>query len=260
MRRFSFQFKISNVKYLSILLLLASSTAGFAQNNNKKKAEAFPFAYATTSFQQPGGDMADRFGNSWDIGGGLGYKLSSNFIFGVESTYIFGENVKQNTLEGLLNQFDQITNIYGDVSEITMRQAGFQVKVTAGKILPVFGSNANSGFFIRGGLGLLQHKIYIENIHNNTPQVLDAYRKGYDRLCNGLMMSEFVGWQNFGTNTAYHFMLGFELSQAWTQNRRSWDYATNQKIDDSRLDLLYTVKFAYFIPFLKHDVTNYFYY
>lgn len=240
---------------ITISLVLTTTFFSFGQG----KVEVFPFAYATTSFQIPGGDLSKRFGNSFDIGGGLGYKLKSNVVLSVESTYIFGEEVKENTLEGLLNQFDQITNMYGDVAEINMRQAGFQIKATAGKIIPVFGSNGNSGIFIRGGIGLLQHKIYIENIHNNTPQVLDEYRKGYDRLCNGLQVSEFVGWQNFGANTAYHFMVGFELSQAWTQNRRSWDYATNQKISGQRMDMLYTFKVAYFIPFVKREVTNYFY-
>ena len=248
------------MRYFTFIICAYCSLTISAQEKTKNISEAFPFVYATTSYQVPGGDLEKRFGNSWDIGGGAGFKLKSNIILGIESTYIFGNDVKQNTLVGLLNQFDQITNIYGDVSEILMRQAGFQFKVTAGMVFPVFGSNANSGIFVRGGLGLLQHKIFIENIHNNTPQVLGDYREGYDRLCNGLMASEFVGWQNFGSKSSYHFMLGFELSQAWTQNRRSWDYATNQKISDQRLDLLYTLKFAYFIPFIKREVTNYFYY
>ena len=95
---------------------------------------------------------------------------------------------------------------------------------------------------------------------NNTPQVLDDYRKGYDRLTNGLSVSEFVGWQNFGDKSAYHFMIGFEFTQAWTKNRRTWDYATNTKLDNPRLDLLYTFKVAWFIPFRKREVTGYFYY
>ncbi|MBI9068044.1 MAG: hypothetical protein JEZ09_12180 [Salinivirgaceae bacterium] len=247
------------VPYIFALSLFVLSVCKLSAQTTDKK-EKYPFVYVCSSVQIPGGDLKDRFGTSFDIGGGLGYKFKSNIILGIESTYIFGNDVKENPLEGLLNQFNQITNMYGEISDITMRQDGLQIKATAGKIFPVFGSNQNSGIYLRGSFGFLQHKIYIENQGNNTPQVLDDYRKGYDRLCNGLMVSEFVGWQNFSSKSAMHFLIGFEISQAWTQNRRSWDFATNQKIDAQRLDLLYTFKIAYYIPFYKREATNYFYY
>jgi len=232
---------------------------GFGQKD-ETKPDKFPFVYATMGFQAPAGDLSERFGVSAEVGGGVGYKIQNNWMISAEATYIFGNDLKENPLENLLNSEYQIINQYGEYSEIRMRQAGMQLKASLGKIIPVSKLNRNSGIFIRGSLGLLQHKIYIENVGNNTPQVLDIYRKGYDRMCNGLSVSEFVGWQNFSNEGGMHFLVGFEFTQGFTENRRTWDYATNSKIEGQRLDLLYSIKVAWYIPFLKRQAKGYFYY
>lgn len=247
-------------KYSLLSLLIIALAINSNAQKNESKPESFPYIFATYSLQAPGGDMSERFGISSDIGGGAGYKTKTNWMLGAEATYIFGNTVNENTLINLMNSYDQITNMYGEISEINVRQSGMQIKGSIGKIIPVLKNNKNSGIYIRGSLGLLHHKIYIENLGNNTPQILDDYRKGYDRLSNGLSVSEFVGWQNFSDKGAYHFMVGFEFVQAWTENRRTWDYSSNQKLDNKRLDLLYTFKVSWFIPFRQKEATGYFYY
>lgn len=244
---------------LTPLFLTFFVLSTYAQNTDPKP-ENFPFVYATYSLQVPGGDLSDRFGVGSDIGGGVGYKTSGNWVFGAEASYIFGSDIKENPLENIMNSDLQITNMYGEPSQINMRQAGMQLKATFGKIIPILPSNKNSGIFLRGGIGFLQHKIYIENVGNNTPQVLGDYRKGYDRMTNGVAFSEFIGWQNFSNEGAYHFLVGFEFIQALTENRRTWDYATNQKLDGQRLDLIYSFKVAWFIPFRQRQSAGYFYY
>ena len=249
-------FKISFI----VIFLGFSFVYKTAAQKTETKPESFPFVYGTYSFQAPGGDLSTRYNVSSEIGGGAGYKTSSNWIFGAEATYIFGTDVKENTLVNLLNSDNQITNMYGEPSQINMRQSGMQLKATIGKIIPVLPTNKNSGILIRANIGFLQHKIYIENVGNNTPQVLGNYRNGYDRMCNGFAVGEFIGWQNFSSNGAYHFLVGFEFTQAFTENRRAWDYATNQKIEDQRLDLIYALKLAWFIPFRQRQSSGYFYY
>jgi hypothetical protein len=241
-----------------VLIYNLNPKSALAQVDDKKVQ--FPYLYATYSFILPGGDLASEYGFASDIGVGVGIKTSNNWMLSAEGTYLFGSEVKQNPLEGLLNTDLQITNMYGELGQISIRLAGFQAKVNLGKIFPLDRSNQNSGIFIRGSLGLLQHQIYIETNGNNVPQVNGDYRKGYDRLCNGLLISEFAGWQNFDDNGAFHFFVGFEFSQAFTENRRSWDFATNQKIAEQRLDLVYALKLGWYIPFRQRQSTQYFYY
>jgi hypothetical protein len=251
---------IKNYKFLVFIGIILFATAIKAQEKKKKKADKFPYVYATYSLQIPGDDLVTRFGTSSDIGGGVGYKTETNWTIGVEASYIFGNDVKENPLENLLNSHNQITNMYGEPSQIKMRQSGLRISGNVGKIFAVSHTNKNSGIYLRGGIGFLQHKIYIENDGNNTPQVLNDYRKGYDKLCNGMSFSEFIGWQNFSNNGGFHFIVGFEFVQAITENRRTWDYATNTKIEGQRLDLLYTFKIAWYIPFRRQQSNQYFYY
>jgi hypothetical protein len=249
------------LKYCFVITFLLTNfvLSTYAQKTDLKP-ESFPFIYATYSVNIPGGDLSDRFGVGSDVGGGVGYKTSRNWVWGAEATYSFGSNVKENTIADLVNSDNQITNMYGEPSQVNMRQAGMQIKATFGKIIPVLPNNNNSGIYLRGGIGFLQHKIFIDNYGNNTPQIMGDYRKGYDRLTNGAALSEFIGWQNFANEGAYHFLVGFEFVQAITENRRTWDYATNQKLDGLRLDLLYSFKVAWFIPYRQRQSAGYFYY
>ncbi len=259
--RFTKCFTMTKIAPYIVLAIFSSFILSNTFGQTKDTRESFLYVYGTYAIQIPGGDLSDDFGNGSDAGGGLGYKTKSGWMLGTEATYFFGNKVKNNTLEGLLNSDDQITTMFGEPGRIVMREAGYKIMGSVGKIFTGWGSNSNSGLLVRANAGFLQHKIYIESIGNNVPQVLGEYSKGYDRLCNGLMVGEFIGWQNFSNNGAYHFIIGFEFTQAFTANRRSWDFATNQKIDKQRLDLMYAIKLGYYIPLFRHrPSTGYFYY
>ena len=180
-------------------------------------------------------------------------------MFNVETTFIFGSRLKEDPLDSISTENGQIINMYGDYAQVNLTERGFNGKFAVGKIIPVFGCNQNSGLYLRGSIGLLQHKIYIENKGSNTPQIIREYSKGYDRLTNGVSFTEFIGWQNFSNKNAFHFFVGFEFTQAFTQNRRSWDFATNQAMDENRIDLLYGIKIGWYIPFISKPATDYYY-
>lgn len=249
---------ISYLLVLAIGILLFQKTA-YTQNNDSK--ESIPFLYATYSAQQPGGDLAEKFGFSSDIGAGLGIKTRSNWMWAVEATYIFGNNIKDDPLLSISNVDGTITDIYGEEASIQLWQRGMHLKITLGKIIPIFNTNSNSGLYLKGSIGFLQHKTWIENRNNNTPQIQDDYQQGYDRLCNGLALSQFIGWQNWSELKGFNFFAGFEFTQGFTQNRRTWDFPTNQNISEERIDLIYALKVGWYIPFKrKQSAKKYYYY
>ena len=212
------------------------------------------------SLQVPGGDLANRFGVSSTLGASFMVKTKSNFLFGFDANYLFGQDVKENgVLDSISTSNGQVINIFGEYSGIKFFERGFHINVKAGKIIPLFGPNENSGLLITASAGLLQHKIRIENDGNNTPSVLDDYAKGYDRLTNGLAISEFIGYMYFSNNGRVNFYAGFELMQAWTKNRRSWNFDTMENDDQLRNDYLYAFKFGWIIT-LHKKMTNKFYY
>lgn len=244
--------------YFTIVVFLFCITFLPAQEQNK--AERFPYLYGTYSLQVPGGDMAKRFGISSDIGAGLGYKTKTNWLIGVEATFIFGNKLKEEPLTNILTESGQIIDQFGYFAPVAENERGLHFKASLGRIITVKGSNANSGILLRGAVGYLQHHINITNAENSTPQISGEYKYGYDRMCAGLSVNEFIGWQQFSEKRPIHFLIGFEFTQAFTKNMRKWDFETNSNLKENRLDLLYAFKIAWYIPIRQRMATQYFYY
>lgn len=214
------------------------------------------------SFQIPGGDLANRFGVSSMVGPSIRLKTKNNWMFGIEGGYLFGGNIKEGTsmLDPLKTSNDQIINEYGEYSVVLLSERGFYAGGFVGKLFPVLGPNENSGIFINIGAGLLQHKIHIENKNNNTPPVLGDYKKGYDKLTNGLTLNQFIGYQYLSNNKMINFYFGFELYQGFTKSRRDFDFYTRTQDTENRLDLLYGIKAGWILPLYRQAPEKFYYY
>ena len=110
------------------------------------------------------------------------------------------------------------------------------------------------------GAGLLQHHIRIENKDNNTPPVLDEYKKGYDKLTNGLSTREFIGYQYLSNKNILNFYAGFEFYQAWTECRRDYNFDTMEEDNTKRNDYLFGVRVGWILPLYQKAPNEYYYY
>ncbi|MBA3901808.1 MAG: hypothetical protein H0X62_16670, partial [Bacteroidetes bacterium] len=119
--------------------------------------------------------------------------------------------------------------------------------------------NPNSGFFVLGGVGFLQHKVRIENPGNASPQIFGEYKKGYDRLTNGISTSQFIGYMFLSNNRLLNFFGGVEFVQGFTQNRR-FNYDNMDYDHTQRLDLLTGIKVGWVFPLYKKVPLKYYYY
>ncbi len=214
------------------------------------------------SFQIPGGDMADRFGPSSTIGLGLNYKFKSNWTLGFEANYLFGTYLKDSSayLSALMTESGQIINRFGEYGNVIMSERGFYTGVKVGRVFPIGKPNPNSGIVFNVGAGLLQHHIRIENKDNNTPPVLDDYKKGYDRLTNGLSLREFIGYQYLDNKNTFNFYIGLEFYQAWTMNRRDFNFDTMECDDTERNDYLFGIRAGWILPIYQKEPNKYYYY
>ena len=195
--------------------------------------------------------MKDRFGLNFDIGLGAEMILPNNWIFGLAGGIIFGNRVNEDVVRNLRTSFNQIIGSNTGLAAVSLRERGFHSEVRVGKLIPVIENNKKSGLRLVLGLGFLQHKIRVqEDPQSFVPQITGDYAKGYDRLSNGLMLSEFIGYQHLSKNRLVNFYGGFELTQGFTQNRRDYDFLTMSESDKSnRLDLLYGFKVGWILPF-----------
>ena len=240
--------------FLSSLLFLSTN----AQVNIKDSTVFTPLISASYSYQWPGGDLVNRFGSNSSIGAAFMIKTKSNWIFGIDGNFIFGNNVKEDgILDNISTGNGQIIDENGNPVDIGFFERGFLTSLKFGRLFSLFGPNKNSGVVIIGSVGLLQHKIRIES---DVPQLQDEYKKGYDRLTNGLALSEFIGYLYLGNKRTLNFYAGFEFTQAWTQNRRSYNFDTMKKDETKRIDLLSGIRFGWIIPFYKRVPDEYYYY
>ena len=146
-------------------------------------------------------------------------------MYGIDGSYIFGNNISESgILDSIVTSDGQIINSNGQYATVRQFERGFTVMGKFGKLFSVLGPNKNSGIFCLGGLGFLQHKIRIDDIGNSSPQLSKEYKKGYDRMTNGIAASEFVGYKYLSNKRMVNFFFGFEFYQAFTKSRRSWDY------------------------------------
>jgi hypothetical protein len=82
-----------------------------------------------------------------------------------------------------------------------------------------------------------------------VPQLTGNYKKGYDRLTNGLAINEFIGYQMLSTNKRVNFYFGFEFTQGFTQSRRDFDFDTRSADTQKRFDSLMGIRAGWILPF-----------
>ena len=241
------------MKYFNLLtLILFSSIIGFSQINDS--SIFIHIIQPSFSVQYPLGDIADRFGVNANIGVSYSIKTKSNFTLGVDAYYLFGNDIKENGILDSLRTFNgEITNKSGEYASILLSERGFYFGATIGKIIPKIGSvflarTPNSGLILNFGAGLLQHKIKIENDGNNVPLIIDDYKKGYDRLTNGLAIKTFIGYMYLSKNRLINFYGGIEFMHAWTKSRRDWDYDLRKQDTKERVDQLISIKLGWVLP------------
>ena len=244
-----------------LLLLLGIPFMLSAQEDISKDILRLPLINLTAGFHIPGGDLADRFGSSSTLGASFHLKNENNTYWGIDVAALAGSNVKEdNILDIITADSLDIIDVNGHTASIRFWERGAQSQLVLGKIIPVLGPNKNSGLFIQGGLGYIYHKIRIEDIGNQSPQLNSELLKGYDRLCMGFTTSQFVGYRYFSNNHKINFFVGMEFIQAFTQDVRQYDYNAQTAYEDKRVDLLSGLKFGWTFPLYEKSDNKYYYY
>lgn len=210
------------------------------------------------ALQNPAGDLAERFGRNGALGGGIHYKNKKNWEIGIDGQFMFGKRVNDPVTELVATVEGYHIDQEGRFVNLLFLERGFTITGNVGKVIPLFGPNPNSGILIRGGVGLMQHKILLESRVNDVPQLEDEYLKGYDRLTNGLTLHQFIGYKYMGNNRFINITMGFEGYQAFTQSRRDFDFEMMKKDDRKRMDMLYGLKVIWSFPIYRRVSTGYY--
>ncbi len=233
---------------LAAFSAIGSISSGQDDARNKGNAVAVYISYA---FQLPALDFAERYGLNNNVGVGTEFITDkSNFIFGLESGYLFGNEVKTDVLAGLRTAEGYIIGNDRSVADIQLKQRGFYIGGMAGKLFPLSVKEPRSGIRFSLGAGLLQHKIRIQDDPQRAVAPLSGdYKKGYDRLSNGMAFNSFLGYQMLAKDGRINFFVGMEACYGMTQNRRSINFDTRSRDTRRYDDMLLGLRAAWILSF-----------
>ncbi|MCB0514687.1 MAG: hypothetical protein R2798_04190 [Chitinophagales bacterium] len=240
----SFFYRCIVLEVLLVVLIFSTRTLAqqgtFAENGN---IILFPVSYGISV---PVGDLAERFGVFSEAGVSIYRKTAKNWLWGAEGNYKFGTQVKEPGLaQNLYTAQGTISAIDGTPAEMAFEMRGGSLYFNVGHF---FGYRPFSAWFVLGGVGFLQHQIYVNNQGRAIPQLESPYSKGYDRLSNGLALQQSVGYMHLSSRNHLNFYLRLELEEAFTQNRRSFNYDTRTAETTGRFDMAICLKFAWVLP------------
>jgi hypothetical protein len=251
------------MKYALLSIAMFLGLTSLAQFNIKDSSLSIPLFYAAYALQFPGGDLSDRYGINSNIGGGFLWKTDQNWIVGADFNSMFGNDLKNGNelLQNIKTQTGHIIDMGGTFANYSLYERGYYTTAKFGKLVPVLSPNPNSGFVILAGAGYLQHKTRIEVENNTVPQLTGDYKRGYDRLTGGLVLTQFVGYMYLSNSRVFNFFGGVEFCQAWTKPLRDVNFDTRlPDAETNRLDLLTGFKLGWIVPIFPREPEKFYYY
>jgi hypothetical protein len=245
---------------LFCIIIIISVFKLSAQVSIKDSSIYTPLIGVSYGYYLPDGDLAERFGNNSALQFNVDFKTRYNWILGINGSYLFGKEIKVSLFDSIATSGGALISQDGQLADTRLYERGFTVSGTIGRLIAFKKPNPNSGIRVDIGFGFIQHKIRIETIGNKVPQMSKEYKKGYDKLTNGFLLSESIGYMYLSNNRLANFYIGVECFQGFTQNRRSFDYDLMMRDTKKRVDILYGGRIAWLLPLYKKAPSEFYTY
>lgn len=260
-----------NHTYFIALLLMALSIRGYAQQQETAVSTVAKRPYEPSNAllispiftaQWPFGNMADRFGYNSLFGAQFMYKMKKNWIIGAEGSFLFGTKLREDyVIDNITTTTGRLVGQQGELVSVKSQEQGFNIKFNFGKVIPFSHKYPDAGLMLLTGIGFLQHKIGLNVRESTLPQLDKTYRKGYDRMSNGPVISQFVGGVFMARKKFISMYAGMQIDLGFTENRRAHDFYLGKKLNEKRLDMFLGVRVGWILPvFLQASEKEYYYY
>ncbi len=240
---------------LLFLLLCAESKAqnkAIFNENLPNKDNTMPpggiiidFSYGV---QLPFADMAENFIYNFSLGGKVQYIFPNNLCLGLVGDYQFADQVKKDNVSNLREEEGFLIDRFGQLSDVQLGQRGFFIGASIAYLLPVLKNYKRSGIEFRFEGGYVQHWIRMEVLGGEVFGLSGDYSKGYDRMTSGLALRQYIGYRHLDKNRLLNFFGGFDFMQAFTKNRRGFNFDTMQADNKNRVDVLIGFRVGVTLP------------
>jgi len=247
---------------IALVFLLMLCLPAFSQRRFRDSIIGTPWVALHYGGNWTGGDLAKRYGYTNHLGAMAGYKTSRNWVYGLDGNFMFGNQIRLTGLfDQLVDSYGNMTDQNGDIATVVVLERGFNINLMVGKVIPVFSPNANSGIYIHGGVGYLQHRAKIETQDQVVPSIELTYKKGYDRYSTGINFHQFVGYAFLANQGVVNFYGGFYIQEGLTKNRRDvfFDRPNEPVPTKTMLDIQAGFKLGWFIPIYRRKPKEFYY-
>lgn len=244
------------VKHLSAFLLIFIMSISWLSAQEKDTTANVHKVHVPYSFNFPSNDLKNRFSYHSELGLGFEYQMGK-FSWYTSGSFMFGRVIKDTMIfDNITTAEGQIINMDGEFADIRLYERGYNVFTGLGY---EFYSSRYLSVRSFAQVGYMNHRIRIEVIGNNVPQLDKTYKRGYDRMCGGLATREFLGVYYSGDRDLANFYLGLEFTQGFTKSLRSYDYHTMGPMNEERFDTYTGIKFGWILPLNPKSSTIYYY-
>jgi len=194
------------------------------------------------------------------VGLDLGWKMKNNLYLGLDGGFVFGNQLQDSSIfDGIYNSGGTITGWAGNYADVLFFMRGMSAHIDIGYVWSKLGHNPNSGLWIKLGAGYFMHKIHIESLYDDVPQLEGEYRKGYDRLTMGFSTKQFLGYLYQSDKTFLNFYFGVEFVQGWDKNIRTYNFDLGGPDTELKKDLMISPKFGWLIPIYKRTPKEFYF-
>lgn len=259
--------------FLLFAFILLSTGASYAQqtaeattptNDTKRKFDPGKAILISPIFtaQWPFGNMADRFGYNSLFGLQTMFKVKKNWIVGLEGSFLFGTKLRENyVIDHITTQTGLLIGQENELIGVKSQEQGFSIKFNVGKVIPFSHKFPDAGLLVMTSVGFLQHKIALNVRESVLPQLDKTYRKGYDRMSNGPVISQFIGGIFLARRKFISMYGGLQFDVGFTEGRRPFDFYEGKKLNDKRIDMFLGVRIGWILPiFLQESEKEFYYY
>ena len=201
------------------------------------------------------GDLEERFGGGFAIGGGVSYLFAgTNWQVGVRAQLGFGADVKQDVLNDLRTRDGFLIGNQRVPADVQLRERYLFAGPSVGYTL-AFGANRRSGILMRTAMGYLRHWIRIQTDASQGVQpLLEEKLAGYDRLTSGPAINQLLGYQLLNPERGFNFFIGLEGTLGLTHPVRAFDVPTAAPPPDNlRNDWIFGARAGLIIPLYRGE-------
>lgn len=212
----------------------------------------------------PSGNWSKKYGIIPQVGLELGFKSKKNWSITGNFGFIYSDKVKiRNQLFQDIDTFDGLLiDTNGELVFPDVTAQGWAFGLRLGKTFSSLfwkDTNPNSGLFTEIGYLAIRHKLNIQ-VPQTLPIMLNDYLKGYDRLTLSQGLSLLLGYRFFSNKRLLNLTTFLEWNMLYSQNLRGYNYDTRSYDNNSKLDVLSSIKIMWCLPLYQRAPESFYYY